>query len=141
MVVYDLICGEEHAFEGWFKSSLDFQTQQTKGLLSCPVCESKMIKKLPTASYISTKKDRRPVDIGEQQAKQKLASALKDFIVKNTDDVGADFVEEAKKIHYGEVGARNIRGVANKEEVAALLEEGVDILSLPVVLNEKKKLN
>lgn len=141
MVVYDLMCDEEHVFEGWFKSSVDFQAQQTNGLLGCPMCESKVIKKLPSASYISTTKERKPAIIDEQMTKQKLALALKDYIVENTDDVGENFVEEAKKIHYGEVKARSIRGVANKDEVAALAEEGVDVLSLPVTLNDKKKLN
>lgn len=141
MVIYDLICKEMHKFEGWFKSSHDFQEQQLNDLLSCPICESKAIKKLPTASYISTTKAKQPAINHKPSSESSIVSALRNYIVKNTDDVGTGFVEEAKKIHYGEAEARNIRGIANKEEVAALAEEGVDIMSLPISLNEKKKLN
>ncbi|MEY3640039.1 MAG: hypothetical protein RIR68_3172 [Pseudomonadota bacterium] len=53
-------------------------------------------------------------------------------VIANTEDVGQNFAEEARKIHYGESEERNIRGQASVEETKDLLEEGIDVLPLPV---------
>lgn len=53
-------------------------------------------------------------------------------IMARTEDVGAQFAEEARKIHYGEAEERNIRGQATREETEALLEEGIEVMALPV---------
>jgi len=53
-------------------------------------------------------------------------------VMANTEDVGPRFAEEARKIHYGEREERNIRGQATREETEALLDEGIDVLPLPV---------
>ena len=145
MVIYDLICDLEHTFEGWFKSEDDFYQQQAKELLTCPSCESRSIRKLPTASYVSTvsakdsqlSRQHNPSPIQNKE----LVNQLKEFIVNNTENVGSNFAEEAKKIHYGEAPERGIRGQATAEEVRELAEEGVDVLSLPGILTDKQKLN
>ncbi len=54
-----------------------------------------------------------------------------EHIVRNTEDVGTRFPEEARKIHYGEAAERRIRGTASAEEVESLGEEGIDVLALP----------
>ena len=72
---------------------------------------------------------------------KELVNQLKEFIVNNTENVGSNFAEEAKKIHYGEAPERGIRGQATAEEVRELAEEGVDVLSLPGILTDKQKLN
>ena len=51
-------------------------------------------------------------------------------VVANTEDVGSDFSEEARKMHYGETEQRNIRGQATPEETQALLEEGIAVMPL-----------
>ncbi len=61
-------------------------------------------------------------------------------VMANTEDVGARFAEEARKIHYGEAEHRNIRGQASREETQALLDEGIDILPLPVPAGLKEPL-
>lgn len=45
MIRYALICQREHAFEGWFGSSADFDDQRARGLLECPLCASKAVRK------------------------------------------------------------------------------------------------
>jgi len=140
MIVYDLICEEHHTFEGWFKSIKDYERQVSSQLINCPSCHSNQIRKIPTASYIS-KTSRPSSTASELSVEQNVVQAVADYIVANTEDVGCNFVEEAKKIHYGEVAAKNIRGIANKEEVQDLSDEGINVISLPGTVTEKQKLN
>jgi hypothetical protein len=56
---------------------------------------------------------------------------LRDQIEESTDDVGDKFVDEARRIHYGEAEERGIRGVASEKEAADLDEEGIDVYRLP----------
>ena len=74
-----------------------------------------------------------------QTLQQMQAAMLKmvRHVMANTEDVGPQFAEEARKIHYGEAKERNIRGQASREETEALLEEGIDVLPLPVPENLK----
>ena len=52
-------------------------------------------------------------------------------LAKTSEDVGARFPEEARKIHYREVEQRAIRGTASMDEARALVEEGVEIMAMP----------
>ena len=53
-------------------------------------------------------------------------------VVVNTEDVGQRFAEEARRMHYGEVKTRNIRGQASQREAVELLEEGIEVMALPL---------
>jgi hypothetical protein len=53
-------------------------------------------------------------------------------VMANTEDVGQNFAEEARRMHYGESEERKIRGKASLEETQELLDEGIDVLPLPV---------
>ena len=53
-------------------------------------------------------------------------------IMANTEDVGTQFAEEARKIHYGEAKERGIRGQASHDERMELLDEGIDVMPLPL---------
>lgn len=145
MVIYDLICESQHSFEGWFKSNEDFVIQQEQALLCCPVCDSTKVKKVPTASYVATRKNTQTETGSQHQLllgnEQQLLEKIKSYIVANTEDVGIRFAEEARKIHYGETQKRNIRGQANVEEVKSLYDEGIEIIPVPGNLQEKKKMN
>ena len=144
MIVYDLHCDTGHQFEGWFTHAEDYTQQKSKGLLSCPVCESIEVERLPTASHIRTQPAIVPGDgpaasVSGQQ--QKVLRALQRYVTENFADVGTAFPEEARKIHYGETEARNIRGVTTQDEFKALREEGVEVHSLPARSLDKEKLN
>jgi hypothetical protein len=71
-----------------------------------------------------------------QQMQAAMAKMVR-HVMANTEDVGPQFAEEARKIHYGERDARNIRGQATREETEALLDEGIDVMPLPVPENLK----
>ncbi|MBX4865195.1 DUF1178 family protein [Rhizobium sophorae] len=137
MIRYSLTCDNAHEFEGWFSESADFDRQVATGFLTCPVCHSAAISKLLMAPSVSTarKKDERQtlaMDAMRREALQKLKEAVA-AVKANSEDVGTQFPEEARKIHYGEADARGIIGQATVDEAQALLEEGIEIAAIPVL--------
>ena len=54
-------------------------------------------------------------------------------VEKNTENVGEDFAEEARRIHYGESEERGIRGIASDDDVQELAEENIDVYRLPTL--------
>ncbi|MBB4195804.1 MULTISPECIES: DUF1178 family protein [Rhizobium] len=137
MIRYSLTCDNAHEFEGWFSESADFDRQVASGFLTCPVCHSAAISKLLMAPSVSTarKKDERQtlaMDAMRREALEKLKEAVA-AVKANSEDVGAKFPEEARKIHYGEADARGIIGQATVDEAQALVEEGIEIAAIPVL--------
>jgi hypothetical protein len=139
MIVFELICPDRHRFEGWFASSGDFDGQKAAGLISCPVCSRSGVEKLLTAKIAKgepPREGRRNVaNVKPAQAPGGNKPTLKDvveFILANTEDVGKAFPDEARRIHYKEAPHRNIRGVATLDETRDLLEEGIEVVPLPV---------
>jgi hypothetical protein len=134
VIVFELICGDRHRFEGWFASAEDFERQKGRGLLSCPVCSGSSVEKLLTAKIGRTEAD------AHEEQKQpaeghKLPERLRemiDAILLNTEDVGSEFPAEARRIHRKETRDRSIRGVATGEETRDLLEEGIAVMPLPI---------
>lgn len=161
MKVLDLRCGAHHAFEGWFGSEDDFRDQLGRGLVTCPVCSDSGVVRMPSAPRLNLsgvrsghdmiasqaaepKADWRPkapassaeLETGMLAARQAEMWKMAREAVRNTEDVGPRFAEEARRIHHGETQARGIRGHATGEQVRELLEEGVPIVALPDVLKE-----
>ncbi len=166
MKVLDLQCGFQHVFEGWFGSEIDFQTQLGRGLVLCPLCGDATITKrlsAPRLNFGAAKAGQREeatvkgegtgsdntsevareksheVVAGTQQG-QALMTAWMDMarrVLANTADVGDQFAEEARKIHYGETQERGIRGRATRDETEALLDEGIAVM--PFMLPEALK--
>ncbi len=141
MKVLNLRCTHDHSFEGWFASEDDFQSQFERGLVECPLCGDKTISKLPTAPRLNVSKAREPSlapattaspATPEAMTMQSMWLRAVQHVMANTDDVGERFAEEARRIHYGEVEERAIRGQATKEDAIALQEEGIEVMSLPV---------
>jgi len=145
MKVLDLQCASSHGFEGWFGSEDDFTNQLARGLVTCPLCGDTTITKKPSAPRLNlghaqapAEQPRRDVVAPDntQLALQAAWLGMARRILANTDDVGERFAEEARKIHYGEVEHRGIRGKATPAETEALAEEGIEVmqLALPEVL-------
>lgn len=143
MIVYDLECEHGHRFEGWFGSAGDFDTQLADKMLSCPVCGSGTVVRRPSASYVNTgaaevprreKAKSSSVSVPQQYANvsPEIVAKVIEHIVNNTEDVGKQFPEEARKIYYNEAPERHIRGIASPQEVESLREEGIDVVSLPL---------
>ncbi len=139
MIIYDLICAQGHGFEGWFDDAEEYEKQHRTGALTCPVCGSAEVHKVPSASHISLKRDAMVPD--EQVRNRELLKRVHEHVERNYEDVGAKFAEEARKMHYGEQEQRNIRGAATWSEFTELREEGIEVLPLPAKPVAKDKLN
>ena len=134
MKVLNLRCAHDHRFEGWFGSDDDFESQTRRGLMTCPACGDSAISRLPTAPRLNvsaTKQSEVPVDPGIAALQAAWTQAVR-RVIAQTEDVGERFPEEARRIHYGEVEARGIRGQASREDAQALRDEGIEVLALPV---------
>ena len=150
MIIFDLACSDEHRFEGWFRSAVDFSEQQARGLVACPHCGSVAIRRLPSILHVGSAAGTRtaaaesgpaPGEISSRApvpgvAQLSVLRAVVEEIVGRTEDVGNQFADEARKIHYHEAPARPIRGLASEDDCLALADEGIDILRLPSVKPE-----
>lgn len=135
MIVFDLICTEQHRFEGWFASGEDFSSQKDRGMLACPVCGGAHVEKLPAAKIRKQSEAVVPAQVAEvrsPKAEQIDVARVIDYLLANTENVGDRFAEEARKIHYEEVAQRGIRGVVTRSEAEELHDEGISVLSLPI---------
>ncbi len=133
MKVYNLNCGNGHAFAGWFSSAEDFQGQSDGQRIACPLCGSVAVTRVPSAARLNL--SGAPALVAADEAGRKMRAgltALARHVIANTEDVGEAFAEEARKIHYHESPDRPIRGVATSDERDALAEEGIDVIALPV---------
>jgi hypothetical protein len=150
VIKYPLQCDHDHGFEGWFQSGDAFDAQKKHGLVECPVCGSSKVDRAIMAPAIA-RTDRMEqlnplagrdpdwisVDSGpeilsseERELRERLAE-LRQELIKDADDVGTDFAEEARRMHYGEKESRQIYGRTSLEEAYELVEDGISILPLP----------
>lgn len=141
MIRYDLICDQGHEFDGWFSDSAAFDRQQKRKLVECTFCGTSKIEKQLMAPGIPSKSNRRsdsapsqmlakPVD-PRAQAMMAMMREFRAHVEKNSENVGNNFAEEARKIHYKEKQERGIFGNATPDEAQSLLEEGIDVHPLP----------
>jgi hypothetical protein len=156
MKVLNLQCSHQHAFEGWFASEDDFQSQLGRGLVTCPLCGDPGIQKMPSAPRLNfgavaeapaVASPLRELSVpaalpagpvhevmaaaGSPAGQAEFLKALR-HVLANTEDVGQRFADEARAMHYGDAERRNIRGQASRAEAIELLEEGIDVMPLPL---------
>jgi hypothetical protein len=146
MIVYELTCAHAHRFEGWFASGDDYASQRERGLVTCPICEDGQVERVPSAR-VSVPKGGAPAASSAGTASQSRAASgditaslpaellakLRE-VVKQTENVGTRFPEEARRIHYEEAPARPIRGQASADDAKALQDEGIDFSPVPPFL-------
>ena len=149
MIVFDLLCGSGHRFEGWFASADEFASQNGRGLVQCPGCGSAEVKRVPSAARFNLgaqppaqkpaakTAEAAPEKTPEMEGKdpfaiaQMLYSRMLDELLTKSEDVGKDFPAEARRIYYQETPARAIRGQATDQEHEDLVDEGIPIARLP----------
>ena len=147
MIRYTLTCDRGHPFESWFRDAAAYDEQAAAGLLACPACGSPSVEKAIMAPHVAQKAampapaipEERPVSLvspedAELRAKVK---ALREHLTANADYVGTGFADEARRIHSGESERRSIYGEASPGDARSLLEEGVEILPLPSLPDER----
>lgn len=146
MIKYALACEQAHEFESWFPSSEAFETQRKRGFVTCPFCDSSKVDKQIMAPSVArtdkapgAKPEAQPMAVLSDKEREIRAAlrALREHVIRNSEDVGKGFVEETRKMHYGEAEERSIYGEADLEEARALLEEGIDVLPIPQVPDDR----
>jgi hypothetical protein len=155
--VFDLQCEHGHLFEGWFGSHEDYDSQQSRGMLTCPMCQSAKIEKRLSAPRLNVghfdaspraseagsggvSASRETVLAASPEALQlaQIQAAIMQQmreLVRNTENVGSGFADEARRIHEGESEERPIRGTATPEERESLVEDGITVVALPDFLD------
>ncbi len=143
MIRYALTCDDDHEFEGWFGSSAEYDEQQAGGLLECPFCASKQVRKQIMAPAISgTKRSASAPEPAKMQAMMmEAAGRIRAHVEENFDDVGDSFATEARAIHEGKAEDRGIYGQATPREVRDLVEDGVPVAPLPPEPPKKTEVN
>jgi len=157
MIHYNLRCERGHAFESWFQSSSAYETQEKRKLVNCPVCGSAKVERAIMAPQIVSKKGREsavpapaaaaatevaapaatPLLMAQERELRAKLKELREHIVKNADNVGERFPNEARKMHYGDIEHRPIYGEASPDEARALIDEGVEVTPLPVLPGDR----
>jgi len=142
MIRYALACEHTHEFEGWFGSSADFDDQSARGLLACPLCASKAVKKqIMAPAVVGAKKTVTDDGAAKAQMMMQAMGQLRRHVEANFDDVGDAFAREARAIHEGRAEDRGIYGQASPKEVRELVEDGVPVAPLPPKPPEPSELN
>ncbi|GLK79473.1 DUF1178 family protein [Methylopila turkensis] len=147
MIRYDLACACGRRFDGWFRSSQDFDAQAARGLLSCPACGSVDVSKALMAPAVATRRAETfaaPAAAPSEEASQAVALVtekdrairamlreLRAHVKNNAEDVGDRFPEMARRMHAEEIERKSIYGRATADEAKALAEEGVEVHALP----------
>ena len=155
MIRYNLRCDRGHAFESWFQSSSAYESQEKRKLVSCPACGSVKVERAIMAPQIVSKKSKdsaapspaastevaapasTPLMMAQERELRAKLKELRDHIVKNADNVGERFPNEARKMHYGDIEHRPIYGEASPEEARSLIDEGVEVSPLPVLPDDR----
>ncbi|VCU72255.1 hypothetical protein PIGHUM_04354 [Pigmentiphaga humi] len=144
--VFDLQCGHGHVFEGWFNSHDDFDAQRERGLICCPLCDSKSIDKKLSAPMLNVSGSKAPAEPAARAVPGSLppahaqAAALQHLreVLRKTENVGERFAAEARRIHHGDAPERPIRGVATHQEQQSLAEEGIAVAAIPAMLDDDR---
>jgi hypothetical protein len=142
MIKYALACEHAHAFEGWFGSSADYDHQSAQGLIECPLCATRAVKKQIMAPAVAGTRKTAPDEAGPKaQVMMQAMGRLRRHVEANFDDVGDGFAREARAIHEGRAEERGIYGQASSKEVRGLVEDGVPVVPLPPKPPEPSEIN
>lgn len=139
MILYNLCCSADHVFEAWFRDSAAYDEQVAAGEVLCPVCANASVAKAPMAPRIARGGDAgEEADPGPQTytnskaaEMRRMLTELRRHVEDNSDYVGDNFAEEARKIHYGETEEHNIYGEATEDQAEELTEEGIKVGRIP----------
>lgn len=154
MIRYTLACDSGHGFESWFPSGSAYDEQAERGLVTCPICDSRKISKALMAPAVARRDRERsglpapaetqaesppaaapdaaiPMIAEPERRLRALLRAVREEVTRSADNVGAQFPEQARAMHYGDAPTRAIYGEASLEEARALIDEGIEVAPLP----------
>mgnify|MGYP001171768297 CR=1 FL=1 len=131
MIKYNLVCKCGETFESWFSNSKEFDSLCKKKLIKCISCESSSVKKTVMAPNLSSKSNKLS---GKSKLEKNIKKQLLDirkYVEKNCKNVGENFTQEARNIHYDKKKSKGIYGKASPEETVELIEEGIEVATIP----------
>jgi len=131
MIKYNLICECGKTFQSWFSSSDEHDVLRRKKLINCIYCDSTSVRKSVMAPNLFNKTNKTSKNINLEKKVKKQLLELRRYIEKNCKNVGDNFPREARSIHYDKKTSKGIFGKATPEETAELLEEGIDVATIP----------
>ena len=131
MIKYNLICACGKTFESWFSSSGEYEQLRKKKLISCIYCNSISVKKTVMSPNLSSKSNKISKNTKLEKDVKKQLLEFRKYIEKNCKNVGENFTQEARNIHYDKKTSKGIYGKATPEETEELLEEGIDVATIP----------
>ncbi|MBA1337732.1 MAG: hypothetical protein FD545_000494 [Pelagibacterales bacterium] len=131
MIKYNLICGCKKTFESWFLNSSEYEMLKKKKLINCIYCNSTKIQKTIMAPNLSVRSNKNIKRNKLEKNIKKQLVEFKKYIEKNYEDVGSNFPQEARSIHYDNKNSKAIYGKATPEETEELLDEGIDVTTIP----------
>ena len=133
MIKYNLICKCGETFESWFLSSSGFDSLCKKKLIKCIYCGSLSVKKSVMAPNLPSKSNKVFKKTKLEKSIKKQLLDVRKYIEKNCKNVGENFTREARSIHYDKKTSQGIYGKATPEETSELLEEGIEVATIPWV--------
>ena len=136
MIKYILKCNKKHEFESWFSNSSEFENLKKKNLLECIYCKSQKIDKSIMSPRVLNSKRNDKLDLANKKELFKVKKELikiREFVEKNFEFVGNKFAQEVKEIYYDKKIKKNIYGTATQKEKEDLLDEGIDLVTIPWV--------
>jgi hypothetical protein len=144
MIRYALVCEHGCAFEGWFAASGDYDDQAARGLVACPTCGSRAVRKqimAPAVAGAKKRGDPAPAAGAKRQMMMEAMAQVRAHVEANFDYVGDTFAREARDIHEGRSEDRGIYGEATPAEVKGLVDDGVPVAPLPPEPAKKTEVN
>tara|TARA_B100000029_G_scaffold504641_1_gene583841 strand:- start:443 stop:859 length:417 start_codon:yes stop_codon:yes gene_type:complete len=131
MIKYNLICECDKTFESWFSTASEYDSLIKKKLVSCIYCGSSKVKKTVMAPNLNSKSNKLSEQTKFEKKVKKQLLEFRKFVEKNCKDVGNNFSQEARNIHYDKKTSKGIYGKATKKETEELLEEGIEVATIP----------
>ena len=133
MIKYNLICKCGKIFESWFSNSSEYDSLSKKKLINCIYCDSTSVKKSVMSPNLSEKSNKTSKQNKLEKSVKKQLLDFRKYIEKNCKNVGDNFTQEARSIHYDKKTSKGIYGKATLEETNELLEEGIEVATIPWV--------
>ena len=140
VIQYSMVCDREHRFDAWFRNAAAFDEQVAQAILTCPLCDSRVVHKALMAPAVARASvEKLSLSIGHPQHVElrEMMRAMRHKVTSEADYVGDKFAEEARKIHFKETDSRGIYGEATRDEVVSLIEDGVEVMPLPSLPEEQ----
>ena len=137
MIKYNLICECEKIFESWFASSAEYNVLIRKKLINCIYCNSTSVKKTIMAPNLFSKSNQTSKRVKLEKNIKKQLLDFRRYIEKNCKNVGSNFSQEARSIYYDKKISKGIYGKTTPEETAELLEEGIEVATIPWINNSE----